>query len=274
MIITHTLHPDLSRPYEEMLEVSTIASLNKAFGIMGRRFVGRPRKAQVVKGIARYVREHPLDVLHRLHSDSLMYLQQLINQGKGSVVTIEGINLFNELQNMHLVLTYEDDARQTTHLFLIDELHNLFAPHIDEAYKHPSAALQDDMVKGLEGLANELQTADDPAKRSQELLIEIMSMRLAHEIKTIRESYPRLLERTPDVMTIAEFRALDEEVHKKLDDLQEAIVDLQKALKESKEISREHQQFTHLLFAEAKEVANELKEISEMCRQLSILVKK
>lgn len=274
MIITHTLHPDLSRPYEEMLEVSTIASLNKAFGMMGRRFVGRPRKAQVVKGIAHYVREHPLDVLHRLHSDSLMYLQQLINQGKGSVFTIEGINLFNELQNMHLVLTYEDDARQSTHLFLIDELHDLFAPHIDEAYKHPSVALQKNMVKGLEGLANELHNADDPTKRSQELLIEIMSMRLAHEIKTIRESYPRLLERTPDVMTTAEFRALDEEVHKKLDDLQEAIADLQKARKESKEISREQQQLTHLLFSEAKEVANELKEISEMCRQLSILVKK
>jgi len=146
---------DLSEPFAVFLQWDTVAHLKEAFSQMGRRFIGQPKKSQIANGIARYVSEHPLDVLHKCKSDTLMYIKKMIEMGKGSCITIGEPNVYNlQIQTMELVLTYKDQPNGYTELYLLDELHDIFAPHIDEAYRNPSPTLQEDMLKGLEDLKN------------------------------------------------------------------------------------------------------------------------
>lgn len=156
---------DLSDTFSDHLMYDTVAHMKEAFSLMGRRFIGQPKKQQIANGIARYVREHPLDVLHKCKSDTLMYIKKMIEMGKGSNVTIGEPNVYDlQIQRMELVLTYYDKKNNTTELYLLDELHDIFAPHIDEAYKNPSPVLQADMLKGLEDLnkmADGCKTEDD-----------------------------------------------------------------------------------------------------------------
>lgn len=144
---------DLSDKFEDFLQYDTVAHIKEAFSLMGRRFIGQPRKSQIAKGIARYVREHPLDVLHKCKADTLMYIKEMIEMGKGSCVTIGEPHVYNlQIQRMEFVLTYYDKKNQHTELYLLDELHDIFAPHLDEAYRNPSDTLKADMAKGLEDL--------------------------------------------------------------------------------------------------------------------------
>lgn len=146
---------DLSEPFADFLKWDTVAHMKEAFSLMGRRFIGQPKKAQIANGIAKYVREHPLDVLHKCKADTLMYIKKMIEMGKGSCITIGEPNIYNlQIQEMELVLTYYDKSNNSTEFYLLDELHDIFAPHIEEAYKNPSPVLEADMLKGLEDLKN------------------------------------------------------------------------------------------------------------------------
>ena len=52
---------DLSEKFSDFLQYDMVAHMKEAFSLMGRRFIGQLRKVQVAYGIAKYVREHPLD---------------------------------------------------------------------------------------------------------------------------------------------------------------------------------------------------------------------
>ncbi|MBO5624816.1 MAG: hypothetical protein J5953_03375, partial [Prevotella sp.] len=94
---------DLSEPFAVFLQWDTVAHLKEAFSQMGRRFIGQPKKSQIANGIARYVSEHPLDVLHKCKSDTLMYIKKMIEMGKGSCITIGEPNVYNlQIQKMEL----------------------------------------------------------------------------------------------------------------------------------------------------------------------------
>ena len=162
---------DLSEKFADFLMHDTVANMKSAFSLMGRRFIGQPRKQQVANGIAKYVREHPLDVLRKCESDTLMYIKKMVEMGKGSNIIIGEPDIYHlQIQKMELVLTYFNKKDNQTELYLLDELHDIFAPHIDEAYKKPSEVLQKDMVKYLEQMAAEIKAADDPDARMKELL--------------------------------------------------------------------------------------------------------
>lgn len=47
--------------------------------------------------------------------------------------------MFNQLQKTNLVVTWENVLDGKSYLYLIDEFHDLFLPHIEEALKHPAA---------------------------------------------------------------------------------------------------------------------------------------
>jgi len=168
---------DLSDDFAEFLQNDTVAHLKEAFSLMGRRFIGQPRKVQVAKGIARYVREHPLDVLHKCDAETLMYIHKMVEMGKGSRITIGQPKICNlKIQRMGFVLTYFDKVNNWTEFYLLDELHDIFAPHIAEAYKNPSETIEADMVKGLE----DLKDIADGCKTSEEF------------IRKIKEQFPEL----------------------------------------------------------------------------------
>ena len=185
---------DLSEKFADFLQYDTIPHLKHAFSLMGRRFIGQPRKLQIANGIARYVREHPLDVLHRCDSVTLMNIKKMVEMGKGSCITIGEPNVYDlQIQEMELVLTYDDIANGCTELYLLDELHDLFAPHIEEAYRQPSDVLQQDMIDHMQKMAEEIKASDNPEKKMKEFLLEAMMYQLSFGIHDIKTSHARQL---------------------------------------------------------------------------------
>lgn len=79
---------DLSEKYAEFLMYDTVPHLKDSFSLMGRRFIGQPRKIQVANGIAKYVWVHSQDVLHKCNAETLMYIKKMLEMGKGSCITI------------------------------------------------------------------------------------------------------------------------------------------------------------------------------------------
>lgn len=119
-------------PMEEILQVSTIDSLNKAFSLMGYRFKGKPRKVQIAKGIVKHIKENPREVLERLDTTSLKQLKELLEKGKGNAIVLDGTSLFTPLQKMLLVLSYENTRENKTYLYLIKDLYDIFSPVIND----------------------------------------------------------------------------------------------------------------------------------------------
>lgn len=117
---------------EEILEVDTIDNLNEGFHMMGYRFKGKPRKAAIAKGIMRYIKEEPREVLQRLDATSLRQVKELMEKGKGNAIVLDGMQLYNPLQKMHLVLSYEDVKGNKTHMYLFNDLYDIFSPVIND----------------------------------------------------------------------------------------------------------------------------------------------
>ena len=137
MITIRTKTPDLAILFADVLNVDTIQNLKEDLGMMGMRFTGKPTKAQIVKTYDKYVKDNPADVLRCLRPDELTLMDNILKQGKGGHVTVKGIELYNQLQKMNLVVSYEDKNTNTTDIYLIDELHAVFAPHIDNVISNP-----------------------------------------------------------------------------------------------------------------------------------------
>ena len=137
MITVNSDTPYLGIPFAELLDFDIIQNLKEGFGMMGMRFTRKPTKAGIVKAYDEYVKASPADVLRCLRPEDLELMDKLLKLGKGGHVTVEGTQLYNQLQKMNLVVTHEDKDKNTTELYLIDELYDLFAPHIDEVMKNP-----------------------------------------------------------------------------------------------------------------------------------------
>ena len=129
--------PDLAIPFADVLNVDTIQSLKDGLGMMGMRFTGKPTKAHIVKTFDEYVKENPADVLRCLRPEELTLMDNILKQGRSGHVTVKGVGLFNQLQKMNLVVSYEDKNANTTDIYLIDELHAVFAPYIDYVISNP-----------------------------------------------------------------------------------------------------------------------------------------
>ena len=221
---------DLSEPFADFLMWDTVVHMKEAFSMMGRRFIGQPKKAQIANGIAKYVREYPLDVLHKCKSDTLMYIKKMIEMGKGSCITIGEPNIYNlQIQEMELVLTYYDKTNNSTEFYLLDELHDIFAPHIEEAYKNPSDVLQQDMIKYLQKMSEEVNSSVDPEAKIKELLCEAMMYQLNFGVNDIKTALINQLNRKfPGEMSEKELNALSstlEQQSKELDRMLKVLED-------------------------------------------------
>ena len=137
MITINSNTPYLGIPFEELLDFDIIQNLKEGFGMMGMRFTGKPTKAGIVKAYDKYVKANPADVLRCLRPEDQELINKLLKQGKGGHVTVRGTQIYNQLQKMNLVVTHEDKQANVTELFIIDELYELFAPHIENVMKNP-----------------------------------------------------------------------------------------------------------------------------------------
>ena len=147
MITINSDAPYLGIAFAELLDFDIIQNLKEGFGMMGMRFTGETTKAGIVKAYDEYVKGNPADVLRCLRPEDLELMDKLLKQGKGGHVTVKGTQIYNQLQKMNLVVTHEDKQKDVTELFVIDELYELFAPHIDEVMKDPVDYSDDDSLK-------------------------------------------------------------------------------------------------------------------------------
>ena len=129
--------PYLGIPFAQVLNVDIIQNLKEGLGMMGMRSTGKPTKAEIVKMYDKYVKQNPADVLRCLRPEELKLMDNILKQGMGGHVTVNGVLLYNQLQKMNLVVSYEDEKANITDLYLLDELHAVFAPHIDNVINHP-----------------------------------------------------------------------------------------------------------------------------------------
>lgn len=137
MITIKSNTPYLSIPFRDVLNVDSIQNLKEGIRMMGMCFKGKPMKAQIVKMYDQYVKDNPVDVLRCLRPEEQTHINNILKQGKGGHVTVKGLELYNQLQKMNLVVSREDEKSNTTDLYLLDELHTLFAPHIDDVINNP-----------------------------------------------------------------------------------------------------------------------------------------
>ena len=137
MVTVNSDTPYLGISFAEILDIDTIQNLREGFGMMGMRFTGKPNKAGIVKAYGEYVKGNPADVLRCLRPEELQIMSNILKQGKGGYFSVKGTQLYNQLQKMNLVVSREDKRKDITYLYIIDELHDLFAPHIDEVMMHP-----------------------------------------------------------------------------------------------------------------------------------------
>ena len=262
---------DLSEKFADFLMHDTVANMKSAFSLMGRRFIGQPRKQQVANGIAKYVREHPLDVLHKCESDTLMYIKKMVEMGKGSNIIIGEPDIFHlQIQKMELVLTYFNKKDNQTELYLLDELHDIFAPHIDEAYKKPSEVLQKDMVKYLEQMAAEKKAADDSDARMKELLCEGMMYQLFFGLDSIKNAHAqKLREKLPAEMSDQELEDFSSELDKQSEDLEKMLKDLKTTAKDCPKMTTNKDGSMSLkqLYADAEDVKQRIIGLKKMIDQ-------
>ena len=137
MITVNSDTPYLGITFAELLDIDIIQNLKEGFGMMGMRFMGKPNKAGIVKAYDEYVKANPTDVLRCLRPDELQIMSDILKQGRGGYFSVKGTQLYNQLQKMNLVVSREDKRKDTTDFYVIDELHDLFAPYIDEVMAHP-----------------------------------------------------------------------------------------------------------------------------------------
>lgn len=272
MIIVKTSHaPYLAIPYEDLLLADSIANLKQGIGLMGMRFPGQPRKAQIVKGYAKYVKEHPKDILEKLNAESLMYMKNILDQGKGGSVTIQTPQHFTQLQQMELVVTREDVKTGTSELFMIDELHDTFSPHIADAYKNPSKTLENDMIKGLEDIARQLESADDKEAKAKELLLDAMMFQLGYDLNDIGNAHAKQLkQKLPAEMNDQELDAFEALLNDQSKCLSEHVQQLKDAAKDCPQLARTKDYAKNLksLYQSAEDAKESIAHLLKMIDQM------
>ena len=147
MITVKSDTPYLGISFAEVLDIDTIQNLREGFGMMGMRFTGKPNKAGIVKAYDEYVKCNSADVLRCLRPEELQIMSNILKQGRGGHFSVKGTQLYNQLQKMNLVVSREDKQKDTTDFYVIDELHDFFAPHIDEVMAHPVDYSTDESLK-------------------------------------------------------------------------------------------------------------------------------
>ena len=147
MVTVNSYTPYLGISFAEILNIDIIQNLKEGFGMMGMRFTGKSNKAGIVKAYDEYVKGNPADVLRCLRPEEQQLMSNILKQGRGGCFSVKGTQIYNQLQKMNLVVSHEDKRKDTTDFYVIDELYDLFAPHIDEVMAHPVDYSTDESLK-------------------------------------------------------------------------------------------------------------------------------
>lgn len=113
----------------EVLPFTTKDELCEAIRLMGYRPRVSDRKQWMIDWLADHILNHTEEVWSRLTHESINLIGDLVEAGKGNSVSIPCSDRFNQLQKMHLVVTYEKENENV--LFMLDEVHDAFKKVMD-----------------------------------------------------------------------------------------------------------------------------------------------
>lgn len=129
-MITTKIYPCYTKErLSEVLPFTTKDELCEAIRLMGYRPRVSDRKQWMIDWLADHILNHTEEVWSRLSQESINLIGDLVEAGKGNSVSIPCSDRFNQLQKMHLVVTYEKENEDV--LFMLDEVHDVFKKVMD-----------------------------------------------------------------------------------------------------------------------------------------------
>lgn len=103
--------------------------------ILGLDVDSTASKTDIMNQINTYVNTHPLEVLRLLNVQELNLIEELVEGGPDKQAVREPNDTLNTAKQLLLVSVYYDKKSRREYLYMIDELRELFAPHIEAVLK-------------------------------------------------------------------------------------------------------------------------------------------
>ena len=133
-------------PYRDILASRTKEELFELRDFFNVQVAKNRRKDIVIEAIMHLLKFEPVSMLARLPEYELRYLRQLASKGKGKRIALPSTDFvfFTELFYMTVVEEMEDEHHgNLIVLSFVDDIYDLWAPYVDEAYalKEKSGAI-------------------------------------------------------------------------------------------------------------------------------------
>lgn len=176
--------------YRRYLLSCTKAQLSHAYRRMGGRFKSTLRKAELAAELEAHVLQHPFEVLQLLDLTSLTLLKHLLDAAPGAVVdapfSVDEPTLAEEL----LLVRY-GNVLFTEFYVLPVELHALFQPHLEQVYRTPSENQKQEMLEGLEAMAQLIRDSEHPETAQSQLMFQLLLIGLMQHIDELSRKWER-----------------------------------------------------------------------------------
>ena len=160
MITTRTFPCYTKMPLSEALMVTTKNELCEAIRMMGYLPRVNDRKQWMVNWLSNHILQKTEEVWSRLSQESINLIGDLVEAGKGNSVSIPYSGRFNQLQKMHLVITYEQKDEHV--LFLLDEVYDAFKKVIDGQFNRMMQATEEYVERKKKELDEAVARKDEP----------------------------------------------------------------------------------------------------------------
>lgn len=202
MITTKTYPCYTKESLSYALSATTKDELCEAIRLMGYCPRVSDRKQWMIDWLADHILNHTEEVWSRLTQESMNLIGDLVEAGKGNPVSIPYSDRFNQLQKMHLVITYEKKEEHV--LFMLDEVY--------DAFKKVMNAQLDSMMQATEKyVARKKKEIQEAADRMDEPVV--FSPALTHTPPFYPEPHEERVARIIRPHTIEVVTRLDDDLY-------------------------------------------------------------
>ena len=176
----------------DVLMATTKDELCEAIRLMGYLPRVKDRKQMMVNWLTKHILERTEEVWSRLTQESINLIGDVVEAGKGNPVSIPFSEKFNQLQKMHLVVTYEKENEDV--LFLLDEVYDAFKKVMDAQLDSMMKATEEYVEKKKKEIEEAAARMDEPVVFSPALTHTPPFYPEPHEERAARIIRPRTIE--------------------------------------------------------------------------------
>lgn len=176
----------------DVLMATTKDELCEAIRLMGYLPRVNDRKQMMVNWLTKHILQKTEEVWNRLTQESVNLIGDLVEAGKGNPVSIPYSEQFNQLQKMHLVVTYEKKNEYI--LFLLDEVYDAFKKVMDGQFDRIMQATEKYVERKKKEIEEAASRKDEPVVFSPALTPTPPFYPEPHEERAARIIRPRTIE--------------------------------------------------------------------------------